>query len=63
MNDSQQQIGRIAPVTDDEAARLAHPGTLADLAAGITATPAGAPGSGAAGSSGRRWRPGWPQRS
>jgi hypothetical protein len=37
----QQQVGRIAPVTDEEAARLARPGTLADLAARITATPPG----------------------
>jgi hypothetical protein len=41
MNDIQEQLGRIAPVTDDEAARLARPGTLADLAAGIVATSAG----------------------
>jgi hypothetical protein len=41
MTDLQQQIGRIAPVTDEEAARLARPGTLADLAAAITATPPG----------------------
>ena len=41
MNDSQQQISRIAPVTDEEAARLAQPGTLPDLAAGITAAPYG----------------------
>jgi hypothetical protein len=41
MNDIQEQLGRIVPVTDDEAARLARPGTLADLAAGIIATSAG----------------------
>lgn len=41
MNDIHQQIGRIAPVTDDEAVRLARPGTLADLAAGITAASPG----------------------
>ena len=45
MNNTQHQLGRIAPVTDDEAARLARPGTLADLAAGITATTV-APGHG-----------------
>ena len=56
MNDSQQQIGRIAPVTDDEAGRLARPGTLTDLAAGITAVPAGGRRSPARrGSIRRRW--------
>src|SRR5436190_1768377 len=33
------EITRISPVTDDEAARLARPQTLADLATQITATP------------------------
>jgi hypothetical protein len=33
------QISRISPVTDAEAARLVQPGTLADLASEITATP------------------------
>jgi hypothetical protein len=33
------QISRIAPVTDIEAARMVSPGTLADLASQITATP------------------------
>ena len=32
------QLSRISPVTDAEAARLVQPGTLADLAAEITAT-------------------------
>jgi hypothetical protein len=41
MNDSQQQISAIAPVTDDEAARLARPGTLRDLGADITAAQPG----------------------
>lgn len=35
-----RMIGRIAPVTDDEAARLVSPGALADLGAQITASPA-----------------------
>jgi hypothetical protein len=34
-------VSRISPVTDTEAARLARPATLADLADQITATPAG----------------------
>lgn len=38
------QISRIAPVTDDEAARLARPDTVADLARSITATPRSVPG-------------------
>jgi hypothetical protein len=37
------EITRISPVTDDEAARLARPQTLADLASQITATPVDAP--------------------
>jgi hypothetical protein len=37
------EITRISPVTDDDAARLARPQTLADLASQITATPADAP--------------------
>jgi hypothetical protein len=37
------EITRISPVTDDEAARLARPQTLADLASQITATPVHAP--------------------
>ena len=41
MKDTQQQLGRIAPVTDHEAARMARPGTLADLATAITAAPPG----------------------
>lgn len=48
-------IGAIAPVTDEEAARLVPPGTLADLAAQITGTPADLPDSSPArGSSGTR---------
>src|ERR1700751_1455759 len=38
------EITRISPVTDDEAARLARPQTLADLASQITATPVDPPG-------------------
>jgi hypothetical protein len=37
------EITRISPVTDDDAARLARPQTLADLASQITATPVEAP--------------------
>src|SRR5260370_35034772 len=34
------QLSRISPISDLEAARTVRPGTLADLAAQITATPA-----------------------
>lgn len=37
-------ISRIAPVTDAEAARMVHPGTLADLAERLTSMPAEAAG-------------------
>lgn len=37
-------VTRISPVTDAEAARMARPDTLADLAGQITARPAAAPG-------------------
>ena len=37
------EITRISPVTDDEAARMARPQTLADLARQITATPVDVP--------------------
>ena len=44
-------ISRIAPVTDAQAARMVHPGTLADLAERLTSMPAGpAAGTGAAAS-------------
>jgi hypothetical protein len=36
-------ISRIAPVTDAEAARMVHPGTLADLAERLTSMPVEAP--------------------
>jgi hypothetical protein len=43
-------ISRIAPLTDAEAARMVHPGTLADLADRVTSMPAEvAPGEDAAG--------------
>jgi hypothetical protein len=38
------ELTRISPVTDEEAARLVRPGTLTDLAAQITATPVPAAG-------------------
>jgi hypothetical protein len=38
------EIARISPVTDDEAARMARPQTLDDLARQITATPVDPPG-------------------
>lgn len=41
MNDI-KSLGRIAPITDAEASRLISPGVMADLAARITETPAGA---------------------
>ena len=37
-------VTRISPVSDAEAARMARPDTLADLAGQITATPPAAPG-------------------
>jgi hypothetical protein len=40
------EITRISPVTDDEAARMARPQTLADLASQITATPVETPSDG-----------------
>jgi hypothetical protein len=40
------EITRISPVTDDEAARLARPQTLADLASQIVATPLESPPGG-----------------
>lgn len=40
------EITRISPVTDDEAARLARPQTLADLASQIVATPVETPPGG-----------------
>src|ERR1700722_8834184 len=54
------QLSRISPVTDAEAARLVQPGTLADLAAEITATsrPSGPGRHGHASAAGDRPRPG-----
>jgi hypothetical protein len=46
-------ITRIAPVTDEEAARMARPGTLSDLGRQITATPIAASND----SSARGWAP------
>ena len=49
-------VTRISPVTDDEAARMVRPDTLADLAEQITASPPGAaPGRLAAASGRGRW--------
>jgi hypothetical protein len=58
------QLSRISPVTDAEAARLVQPGTLADLASEITATsvPPGPGRHGHASTAGARPRPrrrGW----
>jgi hypothetical protein len=52
------QLSRISPVTDAEAARLVQPGTLADLASEITATsvPAGTGRHGHASTAGARPR-------
>ncbi len=54
------QLSRISPVTDAEAARLVQPGTLADLASEITATsvPAGPGRHGQASTAGARPRSG-----
>ncbi len=54
------QLSRISPVTDAEAARLVQPGTLADLASEITATsvPSGPGRHGHASSAGARPRSG-----
>jgi hypothetical protein len=48
-------VTRISPVADAEAARLARPDTLADLAAQITAEPPAAPDRRAAASGRGRW--------
>jgi hypothetical protein len=58
------QISRISPFTDEQAARLARPGTLDDLAAQITATEsrpaARAPAAGPRSPARRRWLIGVP---
>ena len=48
-------VTRISPVTDDEAARMVRPDTLADLAGQITAMPPAAPDRLAAASGHGRW--------
>ncbi len=48
-------VTRISPVTDAEAARLARPDTLADLAGQITAEPPAAPGRRVAATGRGRW--------